>query len=354
MIDIHALARLEKSANILTWSRLNYQTIIRINQWLSFLKNEQVQSNTEIAQTLISVLESNRANLYAQNFDTTLKSFQKENGLLSDGIFGVKTCAKMQSLVLQTAIARIKAEFADLVDIKKLDNATKLVRVPAYKDEKVGGCDFFSFRADAAYFYLCAYKQALQKGAYIQSAGSLRPLNAKLSAGRIATSVHYGAAALDIAVYSGMADASRDMYVIEVGRNGYWQVWAKVDEKAGASILDITPIHQIVTPITYKHRTGAPASYNGKLVNLTEIFKANHFLPIRPQAAFYKNGSDMTAEWWHFQCEFCFMPFFTTFGDSIAAIHEEKAIAKAPQLILQNATKLYCKDWTVGFFVEIE
>lgn len=355
-IYIHELARLEKSASILTWSKINYQTIIRINQWLSFLKNEKVQSNTEIAQTLISVLDSNRANLYAQNFDAALKGFQKANGLIADGIFGEKTCAKMQALVLQNAIERIKNEFSDLVDIKKLDVNSKLVRVPAYKDVRVGGYDFFVFRPDAAYFYLSSYKEALSKGVCIQSAGSLRPLNAELSAGRIPTSVHYGAAALDIAVYAGMANVERDMYVVERGNDGYWNVWAKPNPTLQINAIDMNKVHCIVRPITYKNRTGEIVGYVGELENLTDIFKSNHFMPIRPQAAFLQNpkSSDMTAEWWHFQCEFCFMPFFTTFADSIKAIYDASIVAKAPQRILQNANKVYCKDWHVGFFIDVQ
>jgi Putative peptidoglycan binding domain len=272
--------------------------------------------------------------IFDDYLEEQVKKFQSDNSLVADGVVGHKT---MEALWLA------KNKHFGMTDDKKIiGKANFLKTVPC--DSVTGGIEKMPFRNDVAYFFENLYKEVKLYGGSITSAGSLRGLGAKVSAGRISTSMHYPALAFDLATTDGMDKPQTDLYVIEKAENNKWTVYVRcsIDEStdpmefAGKLAGKETTI---LNPITYSRRNGTRIPVTGLFVNFTELCKKYGFFPVSYHKDFANGGSQMGAEWWHFQNEFVLMPDWSSFQNELSLIYAPQTIIKNASPILQSAIK---------------
>lgn len=252
--------------------------------------------------------------------------FQRSAGLVADGAFGPKTFAAMRSAVLNKCATAVGSP------------TNQKVRCRAHQYGSGKGYDFFRFRVDSAYWYNQLLEAVEAAGGIITSAGSDRSLFAPKTSGRVGRSFHHAAIAFDLAVYSGMTNPATDPFVIEkVGDE--WRVWVACDPKR-AQAGKLPELRTIENPVTYKQRFGTKRPVMGHYLNFTELAAKFHFRSIRPAQRFFGNGSEMLAEWWHFQLEWALMPRFSRFADELAVLFSKDEIDRAN---LGDAT--FGDDW---------
>ncbi len=206
-----------------------------------------------------------------------IRKFQEENKLKVDGIVGSRTmyCLKIKTMkkLGKKGIASNK--------IKTGFNKNYLVNSKAYIN---------------AYNYV--EKTLNTYGTGISSSGSIRSLNASITAGRVSTSLHYLLRAIDLYVDSFMNNPNLDDYVCCYNGDRTYTVHARkktfdIDEK---------PI-TLENVATYDNRKGIDCKVTGYFVNLTELFLNAGFQNIRCRKSFIdnSNSSKFLAEIWHFQ-----------------------------------------------------
>ncbi len=259
--------------------------------------------------------------------------FQQGKDLTPDGIFGRKSYAALRAAVHSRYVALLPS-FANKLPAPLPANFSKKVVCPAHK---VGdGFANFRFRADAAYWYMQLFEHAERLGIKVTSAGADRSIKVSATAGRSNTSLHYIAIAFDLAIYTGMVKPETDAYVIE--RNGRgWTVWARC-------YTDRPEMQRTIqNPVTYARRNGTGKPVSGQFVNFTELARMYHFEDINPHASFFTGGTQLGAEWWHFQCEFALMPFFSTFGEELLTLHSADDIRKSP--VAPHTDKVFGINW---------
>ena len=283
------------------------ESVLRMQQWLNFLY--------QAAEVLPETGE----------FDATthdaLTDFQEAAGLKPDGIFG-----KMSYAALRQAVhSRYK-----VVGGFKLFGK---VVMPA--DQYQSGYNSFRLRTDAAYWYKLFYNDMKAAGALITSSGSDRSLDAQVSAARSTTSMHYIATAFDLYIYSGMIDPKTDPYVVEKDGDR-WRVWARCTDGKGE-------LRTIANPVTYRKRQGTGVAVKGYFVDLTAIAARYGYIAIKPRDTFFTGGSEMGAEWWHFQNEYVLFPLYSTFGEELQTLHAPAAIAKSP--LRQYVERVFKQTW---------
>lgn len=279
-----------------------------------------------------------------------VKVFQNMQGLKADGIVGPKT---MEALWL----AKNK-RFGMVEEEKKDRRVNFMLKMPC--DLITKGADSMMMRADVAYFYEQLYKEVKSLGGAVTSAGSLRSLSAEVSTGRIPTSMHYPALAFDMATTDAMDKPETDLYVVEMGADGYWKVYMRcnITRSTNPSYFSKMLSGKEITisnPVTQsrrgkndggKQRTGNKP-VTGLFVNLTEIMKRFGFMPVKPHSKFFNGGSYMTAEWWHFQQEFLLMPEWSSLQQELLSIYKQSTIDANASPQLQTALKsklLYFKQ----------
>ena len=283
------------------------EAVLRMQQWLNFLY--------QAAEVLPETGE----------FDATthdaLMDFQEAAGLKPDGIFG-----KMSYAALRQAVhSRYK-----VVGGFKLFGK---VVMPADQYEK--GYNSFRLRNDAAYWYKLMYNELKTAGALITSSGSDRSLDASVSAARSPTSMHYIATAFDLYIYSGMIDPKTDPYIVE--RDGdKWQVWARCTDGKGE-------LRTISNPVTYRKRNGTGVPVTDWVVDFTAIAAKYHYVAIKPRPSFFTGGTEMGAEWWHFQNEYVLFPLYSTFGEELGTLHAPAAIQKSA--LRQYTDRVFKISW---------
>ena len=278
---------------------LAIETQNRIKEWLDFLGYWNNPSDLE-----------------------NLKKFQSDNGLVADGVFGQKTFNAMR-----TALLKFYCFEMDCLKVQK-------IQMPA---DKVGnGFDFFRLRTDAAYWYRKLWNELKEYGAHLTSSGSDRALSAKVSANRSEKSMHYPAIAFDLFVYSGMVNPELDTFIIEKDGD-YWRVWVRADKGE---------LRTIQNPCTYQKRTGTGKPITAKVLDFTAIAQRYHFQRIKCRKSFFTDlraVNQTASEWWHFQNEFCLMPYFSTFGQELQEIFPLSQLEKSS--VWEHSGALFKQSW---------
>jgi hypothetical protein len=85
----------------------------------------------------------------------------------------------------------------------------------------------------------------------------------------------------------------------------------------------------MVRVVTYKKRTGALAA-KGDFIDLTAVFERHGFQRIRARSSFAQGGSEIGAEWWHFQDESNLTSRVSTFGDELLAVYSRATLESSP------------------------
>lgn len=252
--------------------------------------------------------------VFGEKTEDAVVEFQEEVGILPDGVVGSNTQEALEKAI-RDHILEQQSPGSSSMDGD--DERLRFVRVPA--DKYKNGFDRFFLRSDVAEAYNRVREKVLEAGGKVTSSGGRRRLDVHVSPSRSATSFHYTGRALDLNIKSGMEAPSRDPYVVVAEPNRYWRVYARAE---GGEEMELDAI-------TYGNRK-RPRKVSGKFIDLTALFKAEGFERIRAHKPFFRGGSAMHAEWWHFQCETGLVPKVSKFGDELLRVYSKRELRDAP------------------------
>ncbi len=177
----------------------------------------------------------------------------------------------------------------------------KLVRVKADKFTPMGeygGYGSMKLREDAAKAYNELKAEVNSLGGIVTTSGGVRSLaNAKKSASRSQTSIHYTGLAFDLGMWTGMydgrinakvkVDATKQPYVIERVGTRNWHVWCKTENPN-------VPVRKIKAYI-FPHKQ---VVVEGRFFSFTDLASKYGFTGIGERSKF--KSTYACAEWWHF------------------------------------------------------
>lgn len=163
--------------------------------------------------------------------------------------------------------------------------------VPPGKKVNVDGYTSTQLRSDIAPFYKALYNEVHSLGGLITSAGGKRPLDAKVTAGRSATSLHYIGRAFDMALPTGMQNVDTDQFICVPIDSKHWTVWCK---STSTSVPIVT-----LTGTTVKSGKTSTKSWTGRAFNFTALASKYGFSSIGARSCFPSTYT--CGEWWHFQ-----------------------------------------------------
>jgi hypothetical protein len=149
-------------------------------------------------------------------------------------------------------------------------------------------------------------------GVLMTTSGSTRPLNATVTPGRSPTSIHYSAAAIDLATVSGMArtasaNATNQLYVITEDGD-QWRIWARSD--FGDELT--------LDAVEWSNGATTTRLVEDRFVEVTEMAAARNLGRIGPRSSFPDNY--LSAEWWHLQSTSVLIPWISQFGAEIISM----------------------------------
>lgn len=254
---------------------------------------------------------------FGKRTEVAVAQFQLQHGLLADGVVGPITLRALEE-EYRSAMMALVSPGAD--SLEEAPARLAFERSPA--DAWGQGYSHVWLRSDVAARYREVYVDAHRRGAKLTSSGGKRELAAPVSAGRSATSFHYSGRALDLFLYSGMVNPSLDPYVVVREEPLVYRVYARCDE-AHAEVQHLDHV------LTYRRRGGELAA-DGAFFDLTALFERHGFRRIRARASFEQGGSEIGAEWWHFQDETGLERGVTTFGDELLRVYARSTLEPTP------------------------
>lgn len=241
-----------------------------------------------------------------------VEKFQEANELLPDGVVGPQTVGVLNELLRGVGNESLCFELGpDKNEPQEPSQRLSWVTVDADKLPSSKGYNRFVMREDAAAAYNAFRAEVLSLGGVISSAGAKRRLSdAKPSASRSTKSLHYTGLAFDMALDSGMNDPRRERFVVEDVGDRMWNVWCKTENES-------VPVREVVG-LTYKHKSH---TIKERMFSITEIARKHGFEPIRARRSFFRGGSYLGAEWWHFQYEAALDSGVSTFGGELLKLY---------------------------------
>lgn len=290
-----------------------------------YLKNGSSGEDVKSVQEILSSLGYKPGpadGIFGEKTELAVIRFQEENNLYSDGIVGPGTWD-----ALRTALEN-NIDEQNLPIIQS--GLMEWVRVPA--DEYRDGYNRFFLREDAAKAYLNVREAIVEVGGILTSSGAKRSLTANVGASRSATSFHYTGRALDLYVGSGMENRGRDPYIIVDEGDRYWRVYARAE---GGEEMELNAV-------TYGSRRSG-RNVTGKFVDLTALLEKEGFHRIRARRSFFRGGTWLGAEWWHFQYENGLEKGVSTFGNELLKVYTEEQLTGTPPWRCKN--RVYGVDW---------
>lgn len=221
---------------------------------------------------------------------------------------------------------------------------------PILADPYLDGYTNLRLRSDAAHAYAKVREEVITQGGILTSSGTMRSLHANVSANRSATSFHYVGLALDLMIYSGMNNPKTDPYVVCLDKDRYFTVYArckktwKLNSKDHKPNITLPPKIELNNIVTYNQRDPKKNTpITGHFINLTDIFQKHGFNRIRARRRFFEGGSELGAEWWHFQHEKSLIKGRTTFGSQLLKIYDEETLAGTPPW--RQKHKIFGLNW---------
>jgi hypothetical protein len=195
-----------------------------------------------------------------------------------------------------------------------------------------GGLNRTRVRSDVAVLYNALREEIKSLGGILTSSGAIRDLNAPVSAGRSATSIHYSGCALDLFISSGMQNKASDAYFIE-SVDGQWNLWARAASGQ----------QRTVNAVFFKNGSTRTEQVTANLINVTELAAKHGFATIGPRDCF--PGEYLCAEWWHLQCEAVLVPFISQFGTEMLSIEDidENRLSTTP--LFKNRRLIFKAQW---------
>jgi hypothetical protein len=278
--------------------------------------------------------------------ESAVLAFQAEHGLYADGKVGDTTLdalakafsLRQQELNVPGPAAGFAAAGATALPVTGI---LPFERVSC--DKWGGGYDGMWLRADTAAAYRQVKAEANRQGAMITSSGGKRDLYASVGPNRSATSMHYTGRALDLFIYSAMQDPGADPYVTERLGDRRYRVWARCFQDRVAKQSDLPPKVTIDNVVTAAKRTKG-VQVKDRFIDLTALFAAQGFRPIRARPQFESGGDYLGAEWWHFQFEDGLLPNVTNFGSDLLRAYPRTTIEPTPPWQFRD------RVWQVNWF----
>jgi len=249
-------------------------------------------------------------------------AFQESENLYADGIVGPVTFA-----ALQDALHRLNLE---LYAPDQESTRLPLVRVDA--DPMGEGYNRFNLRADVADAYDHVRKTIVAAGAIITSSGAIRSLTTPVNPSRSATSLHYLGRAMDLYIWSGMQNPEKDPFIIVYEGERYFRVYARASKGK----------HKTLKAATKHHREGGD-EVNAKVIDLTALFEEQGFTRIKARRSFFRGGTYLGAEWWHFQNMNGLFSGVTTYGSELLRLYSEHKLEGTPPWAHRD--KVFDKGW---------
>ena len=199
------------------------------------------------------------------------------------------------------------------------------------------GTDRFRLRQDAAERFNALRAEVKAHGGVITIDKGLRSLAERRSVDRSVTSMHYLGLAFDLAADTGFFKPDTDTYVVNLGGNGYWEVWCR-SSKAEEIKLNAVYWDDVNSGVD---RTKV---VQGKFINFTELCAQFGFYPIRPRMSFTRTRNRLYrgCEWWHFQANGLLIPNLSQFGIELLRIE-----GNTPEGIRSSNEDLWCRKQTI-------
>lgn len=313
-------------------------TIMTIQEWLNELGYMYEANNGEYQALVID-------GIFGKKTEDVVLDFQEANGLYADGIVGPITLAALEDAYYD-AIKEKDVPSSGLLG----DEEFYLERLLADKYRE--GYNRLQLRNDVAVAYKDIRNKVLKSGAILTSSGGMRSLNASINPSRSAVSFHYLGRALDLYIYSAMVNPEKDPYVVtwDIQEDRYFTVYARckkdwdVNPRESDFQISLPPEIELKNVMTYKNRKpSASDTVKGRFINLTEVFKDHGFKNIRARKSFFKGGTMLGAEWWHFQYEKGLMPKVSTFGAELLKIYSEETLQGTPPW--KQRERIYKINW---------
>jgi hypothetical protein len=278
--------------------------------------------------------------------ESAVLQFQTDNSLYADGVVGETTLAALRTTFASrhnelAAPGPVSAPAAATVPAF---SATGLLPWERCEADKWGeGYASGWLRADAAAAYREVLAELRRHGGVLTSSGMRRDLTASVGPNRSATSMHYTGRAIDLFIYSGMQDPSGDAYVAERLGDRRYRVWARCWADRVAKKADLPPKVEVKNIATAKKRTSG-VNVTDHFVDLTTLFAAHGFRPIRARPGFEQGGDYLGAEWWHFQWEVGLVPGSSTFGSDLLRAYPRATLEPTPPWSFRD------RVWQVNWF----
>jgi hypothetical protein len=254
-----------------------------------------------------------------ENYSEKVMAFQEKVDIMVDGNPRGETLWQLQFPWLQ-GVPRLALEECEAD------------RVPGSQ-----GTDRFRLRQDAAERYRALRAEVKAQGGVITVDKGLRPLTERRSVDRSVTSMHYLGLAFDLAADTGFFKPDTDTYVVNLGGNGYWEVWCR-SSKAEEIKLNAVYWDDVNSGVD---RTTV---VQGKFINFTELCAQFGFYSIRPRMSFTRTRNRLYkgCEWWHFQANNLLIPNLSQFGIELLRIE-----GNSPESIRSNNEDLWCRKQAI-------
>jgi hypothetical protein len=254
-------------------------------------------------------------------FREAVRDFQRQHRLDDDGIPGEDT------------LWELNQRWAEARDLALVRVEMDLWTPPgvATHDQDRHGYRAASVRSDVAEDVAGLRADLNAVGVLMTTSGATRPLDARVSAGRSATSIHYSAAAIDLATVSGMirsaaADATNQLYVVTQD-GGRWRVWAR----SGSAQ------EQTLNAVEWADGATSTRAVEGRFVDVTAMAAARNLTGIGPRSTF--PDSYLSAEWWHLQTSTALVPWISQFGAEVISLADRSLADLQAQAPLWGARK---------------
>ena len=298
-------------------------TVARLQEWLNELGFKYVDASGRHRSLVVD-------GDFGSRTEEVVLTFQESEGLYTDGIVGPLTFKALEKAYYDAV--RERDSPAD-----SFVSETQFTLEPVLADKYDQGYSRFQIRSDVAKEYQKIRREVLSQGGILTSSGGIRNLNARLNSNRSAVSFHYVGRALDLFVYSAMVNPKTDPYVVTKEGDRYYRVYARcktdwaINPKEPAVEITLPEERTLTNIVTYHDRLGQnTGSITGHFLDLTEVFDQHDFKRIRARRSFTNGGSQLGAEWWHFQYEKGLIKGTSTFGEELLKLYSKGTLEDTP------------------------
>ena len=112
----------------------------------------------------------------------------------------------------------------------------------------------------------------------------------------------------------------------------YWRVYARAGDGEQMEI----------EAVTYGSRSRGRI-VSGRFLDLTALFKEEGFERIRARSSFFRGGTWLGAEWWHFQYEKGLEKGRSTFGEELLKVYTEEQLRLS--LLWEYRARIFAVNW---------